>query len=122
MQNFSWVETWQALGFIFGTAIVAIATKIGVSKSSGRPPPERTGETQELQHSLHELRTRLDRVGLDDASATQLRRSIDALCVALDRNTTACVGISSHMSTVNHAIEALAKEMEFSSRMGRRHE
>lgn len=122
MQSVNWVEVWQAIGLIFGTTILAIAARIGVKKSDGKPPPDRQPDPHELRQALYDLHSRMEQTGMDKATGESLKRSIDILASALERNTSACNAMGERIGGIVHAVQDLAKELEITSRMGRRHD
>lgn len=117
---------WSALGQGLAAVIVAVLTGLGIAKgkakSDGTPPADRAPGPHEVKQALYDMHAKLERTGMDEASAASLKRSIDLLAGSLDRNTSACGLMSEHLGRIKSSIDEMAKELEFSSRMGRRHE
>lgn len=127
MEGVDWKEFFLAAIGLMTAGAIYLRGASGHSKSDGKPPRERAPEPHEVRQSLDSIKTQINRVGLDDEAAEQLKRAIVKLSdvievhrASLDRNTAAASTISERMSTVTGAIEELAKEMEFTSRLGGR--
>jgi len=126
----NWVETLQALGLIFGAAIIFIARALGGNKSDGTPPANRPPDTHEVRQALQDLQSRISRSSaMDEETARAFLRRLEGLTEALNRNsdvleknTAAANAVANSAAPISRSMEELSKEMEFSSRMGRRRE
>ena len=119
MPEVDWNAILQGVGLVVGTALTVFFVNRGKVKSDGTPPPDRAPAAHEVKQALYDMQSKIERTGMDEAAAASLKRSIDLLAGALDRNTSACGAMSEHLGRIKTSIDEMAKELEFSSRLGR---